>query len=160
MFSWARPRGHSKGTLPDPSLSSVPLPTLPLTDSFNLKSTAFWLPGKFLYSSFGCQELIFLSCSCVAHMTVATIPPPIPTNLPLTFRSRSQDPQSSVPTRSSELLSSPSKPSLSAYPPPCQVRPRWRPKLPSPSDKSTSPVRGLKDDYYHMDTETFVLPSP
>jgi TBC1 domain family member 10 len=53
--------------------------------------------------------------------TVATIPPPIPTELPPPVRSHSQGSQYSVPTQSSEPLSSPSEPSSSASPPPREV---------------------------------------
>ncbi|KAI0281251.1 hypothetical protein BGY98DRAFT_226982 [Russula aff. rugulosa BPL654] len=40
LFSWARPRGRtkSKASLPDPSLSSAPVLTLPPDDSFNIKA--------------------------------------------------------------------------------------------------------------------------
>ena len=55
--------------------------------------------------------------------TVATVPPPIPTELPLPVRSHSRGSQCSVPTQSSEPLSSPSEPSSSASPPPRQVTP-------------------------------------
>ena len=55
--------------------------------------------------------------------TVATIPPPIPTELPPPVRSHSQGSQYSVPTQSSEPLSSPSEPSSSASPPPREVTP-------------------------------------
>ena len=55
--------------------------------------------------------------------TVATIPPPVPTELPPPVRSRSQDSQYSVPTQSSEPLSSPSEPSSSVSPPPREVTP-------------------------------------
>ena len=50
--------------------------------------------------------------------TVATIPPPIPTELPPQVRSHSQGSQYSVPT---EPLSSSSEPSSSSSPPPCEV---------------------------------------
>lgn len=53
--------------------------------------------------------------------TVATIPPPIPTELPPPVRSHSQGSQYSVPTQFSEPLSSPSEPSSSASPPPREV---------------------------------------
>jgi hypothetical protein len=53
--------------------------------------------------------------------TVATIPPPVPTELPPAVRSHSQGSQYSVPTQSSEPLSSPSEPSSSASPPPREV---------------------------------------
>ena len=53
--------------------------------------------------------------------TVATIPPPIPTELPPPVRSHSQGSQYSVPTQSFEPLSSPSEPSSSASPPPREV---------------------------------------
>ena len=52
--------------------------------------------------------------------TVATIPPPIPTELPPQVRSHSQGSQYSVPT---EPLSSPSEPSSSSPPPPREVTP-------------------------------------
>lgn len=55
--------------------------------------------------------------------TVATVPPPIPTELPPPVRSHSQGSQYSVPTQSSEPLSSPSEPSSSASPPPREVTP-------------------------------------
>ena len=40
LFSWARPRGRtkSKAPLPDPSLSSAPVLTLPPDDSFNIRA--------------------------------------------------------------------------------------------------------------------------
>ena len=53
--------------------------------------------------------------------TVATIPPPIPTELPPPVRSHSQGSQYSVPTQSAEPLSSPSEPSSSASPLPREV---------------------------------------
>jgi hypothetical protein len=53
--------------------------------------------------------------------TVATIPPPIPTELPPPVRSHSQGSQYSVPTQSFEPLSSPSEPPSSASPPPREV---------------------------------------
>lgn len=55
--------------------------------------------------------------------TAAAIPPPIPTELALPVRSHSQGSQNSVPTQSSEPLSSPSEPSPSASPPFRQVTP-------------------------------------
>jgi hypothetical protein len=64
--------------------------------------------------------------------TVATIPPPIPTELPPPVRSHSQGSQYSVPTQSSEPLSSPSEPSSSASPPPREVT------LPTATTQATS----------------------
>jgi len=55
--------------------------------------------------------------------TVATIPPPVPSELPPPVRSHSQGSQYSVPTQFSDPLSSPPEPSSSASPPSREVAP-------------------------------------
>ena len=80
--------------------------------------------GASLYDNYRYSRLSISSkMSKSSGYTVATIPPPIPTELPLPVRSHSQGSQYSVPTQFSEPLSSSSEPSSSASPPPRQVTP-------------------------------------